>query len=207
MAIIRHVWGTSFLCITFLIQGFPAGTSGKDPACQCRRHKKHRFDPWVGKILWRRKWQPTPVFLTENSHGQRSLVSYSPKGHKELDTSEWLNIPQSSQETGNFWGHHSPRGLDMPATRPYIASGDAKLQVLQAPPTCPKPSHGVLPFTPPWDWLGAGAGMGRRQKPFSGLFFEFPSRESCFFGTGKLLLGSPCSLPHLLFIHVLLVLV
>ena len=43
-------------------------------ACQSRRCKSHRFEPWVGKIPWRRKWQPTPVFLPGKSHGQRSLV-------------------------------------------------------------------------------------------------------------------------------------
>jgi len=56
--------------------GFPGGISGKEPACQCRRCKGGRFDPWVGKIPWRRKCQPTPVFLPEESHGQRSLVGY-----------------------------------------------------------------------------------------------------------------------------------
>ena len=45
-------------------------------------------DPWVGKIPWRRAWQPTPVFWPGESHGQRSQVCYSPRGHKELDTSE-----------------------------------------------------------------------------------------------------------------------
>ena len=49
---------------------------------------RHRFDAWVGKIPWRRAWQPTPVFLPGESHGQRSLVGYSPCGHKELDTTE-----------------------------------------------------------------------------------------------------------------------
>ena len=49
-------------------------------------------DSWVRKILWRRKWQPTPLFLPEKSHGQRSLLRYNPKGHKELDTNEWLRI-------------------------------------------------------------------------------------------------------------------
>ena len=39
---------------------------------------RRRFSPWVGKIPWKRAWQPTPVFLPEESHGQRSLVSYSP---------------------------------------------------------------------------------------------------------------------------------
>ena len=45
-------------------------------------------DPWVRKIPWRRKWQPTPVFLPGEFHGQRSLVGYNPKGCKELDTTE-----------------------------------------------------------------------------------------------------------------------
>ena len=46
------------------------------------------FDPWVGKIPWRRAWQPTPVFLPGESHGQRSLAGYSPQGRKESDTTE-----------------------------------------------------------------------------------------------------------------------
>ena len=46
------------------------------------------FNPWVGKIPWRRKWQPTPVLLPGKSHGWRSLVAYSPWGHKESDTTE-----------------------------------------------------------------------------------------------------------------------
>ena len=54
---------------------------------QCRRPG---FDPWVRKILWRREWQPTPVFLPGKSHGQKSLVGYSPQGHKQLDMTEWL---------------------------------------------------------------------------------------------------------------------
>ena len=47
----------------------------KEPTCQCRRH---RFDPWVGKIPWRREWQPTAVFLPGESHGRRGLVDNSP---------------------------------------------------------------------------------------------------------------------------------
>ena len=46
------------------------------------------FNPWVGKVPWRRAWQPTLGFLPGESHGQRSLVGYSPQGHKELDTTE-----------------------------------------------------------------------------------------------------------------------
>ena len=59
--------------------------SGKESPCQCRRCKTGGFDPWVGKILWRRKWQPTLVFLPEKFHGQRSPVGSSTWGHKESD--------------------------------------------------------------------------------------------------------------------------
>ena len=45
---------------------FPGGTSGKEPACQCRRYKKHVLDPWVGKIPWRRAWQPLQYSCLEN---------------------------------------------------------------------------------------------------------------------------------------------
>ena len=55
-------------------QGLPSGTSGKEPACQCRRHKRHRFNLWVREIPWRRAGQPTPVFLPGESHGQRSHI-------------------------------------------------------------------------------------------------------------------------------------
>ena len=48
------------------------------------------LDSWIRKIPWRREWQPTPVFLPEEFHGQRCLASYSPWGHKELDTIERL---------------------------------------------------------------------------------------------------------------------
>ena len=66
---------------------FPGGASGKESVCQCRRHKTVRFDPLVGKIPWRRAWQPTPVFLPGESQGQRSLAGYSP-WRSEEHTSE-----------------------------------------------------------------------------------------------------------------------
>ena len=50
--------------------------------------KRYGFDPWVRKIPWSRTWQPIPVFLPGESHGQRSLEGYSPRGHKELDTTK-----------------------------------------------------------------------------------------------------------------------
>ena len=74
-------FSTEFSAATWATVGF--FISGKEPACQCRRH---RFDSWVGKIPWRRKWQPTPIFLPGESHRQRSLEGYRPWGCKELDT-------------------------------------------------------------------------------------------------------------------------
>ena len=62
--------------------------SSKKSICKC---KKCRFDPWVGKIPWKRKQQPTPVFLPGKSHGQKRLVGYGPWVYKELDTTELLS--------------------------------------------------------------------------------------------------------------------
>ena len=61
---------------------------GKESTYQCRKPRKHGFDPQDEKIPWRRKWQPTLVFLSGKVHGQRSLAGYSPWGHKGSDTAE-----------------------------------------------------------------------------------------------------------------------
>ena len=66
---------------------FPGGSVVKNPPANVR-HKRLGFDPWVGKIPWRRKWQPIPVFLPGKSHGQKSLAGNSPWALKHLDTTE-----------------------------------------------------------------------------------------------------------------------
>ena len=71
--------------------GFPSGTSRKEPASQDQRHKRQGFNPWVGKIPWRRTWQPTPVFLPRESHGQKSPTGYGLQSHKELDMTECMH--------------------------------------------------------------------------------------------------------------------
>ena len=73
---------------------FPGVTSGKQPACQCSRHKRGGFNPCVRKIPLE-EGMATPVFLRGESHQQRSLASYSPWGHKELDMTERLTLPIS----------------------------------------------------------------------------------------------------------------
>ena len=77
-----------FHCV-YIIPWLPWWLSGKELACQCRRPE---FDPWIGKIPWRRKWQPTPAFLFGKFCGQRNLVGYSPWGREELDTTERLHF-------------------------------------------------------------------------------------------------------------------
>ena len=77
----KHILGLlilyMFIYVTVVyMYRFPGGTSGKESTCQHRRRKRCRFDPWVGKIPWRRKWQRIPVVLPGESHGQRNLMGY-----------------------------------------------------------------------------------------------------------------------------------
>ena len=89
----RHTWhkiqGWMSSCSLPPLQreDFPGWLRWQSICLQCRRP---RFNPWVRKIPWRRKWQPTPLFLLEEFQGQRSLAGYSPWGCKESDTTERL---------------------------------------------------------------------------------------------------------------------
>ena len=97
-----HILCFAFLAIPIhlyfsqLLQNLP-GFGTELPWClrrqsTCLQCGKPRFDPWVGKMPWKRKWQPTPVFLPGESHGCRSLEGYSPRGRKELDPTERLHF-------------------------------------------------------------------------------------------------------------------
>ena len=66
---------------------FPGGAVVKNPPANTG-NTRDSFHPWVGKIRWRKKWQPTPVFLPEKFHGQRKLADYSPWHHKKWDVTE-----------------------------------------------------------------------------------------------------------------------
>ena len=72
----------------------------------CRRC---RFNPWVRKIPRRRKWQPTSVFLTEKSHGQRNLMGCSPRGHKEWHMTERLTLSRARVLRGREGGSEPGR--------------------------------------------------------------------------------------------------
>ena len=80
----NYLWWT-FRCAVYSCCGFPGASVGEESTCQWRSHRRLGFHPWMGKIPWRGKWQPTPEFLPEKFHGQRSLAGYSPWGHKNLD--------------------------------------------------------------------------------------------------------------------------
>ena len=82
---------------------------------QGRRHKRSWLDPRTGKIPWRRKWQTTPVFLPEKSYGQRYLVGYSPKSHKELNTTELSRIQGGTPQGWETWARRW-RGYNGPLT-------------------------------------------------------------------------------------------
>ena len=83
-----------FIYSSVYIYRLPWWLSSWESACQCRRL---RFDPWVRKIPWRRKWLPAPVFLPGKFHGQRNLEVCSPWGHRQSDTTERLSTHTHTQ--------------------------------------------------------------------------------------------------------------
>ena len=82
---------------------FVGGASGKEPSFQCRRHKRFEFDLWVRKFPWRRAWQPSPVFLPGESHGQRSLEGYKSIGWLSWSQLKWLSIQHYWKNPNQFW--------------------------------------------------------------------------------------------------------
>ena len=89
-------WGRNLelFGVTHLSRGFSSGLYGKESA-----YRRPGFNPWAGKIPWKRMWQSTLVFLPGESHGQRSLVGHSPGGRKEWDVTEWLTYFQFRAQT------------------------------------------------------------------------------------------------------------
>ena len=118
----------------------------KESSCQCRRCKRHGFDPWVKKISWGRKWKPIPVFLTGKLHGQRSLEHYSPWSHKELDLIAhtyihiyiqkifiWESVIKKNHTSLSWWGEEGKFWGDLASGAKCLAS-----QVWLAPGTVPR---------------------------------------------------------------------
>ena len=95
------VWAS---LVAQMVKNPPAKKTKKRIHLQCGRPG---FDPWVGKISWRREWIPTPVFLPGKFHGQRSLAGYSPLGRKESDTTKWLSKNVRKTQTSTVGGSKS----------------------------------------------------------------------------------------------------
>ena len=110
---------------TLLEMPFSQGPQVVKNLHSCRRHKKCEFDAWVRKIPWSMKWQPSLEFLLEKSHGQRSLVDYSPWGHKESDMTEY--IPHTHTHTHLFCD-------SLPGLLGTITSNSQGLRLLCRPP-------------------------------------------------------------------------
>ena len=102
--------------------GFPGGASGKEPACQCRRHETRGFETWVGKIPWRKAWQTTPVFLPGESQGAWwttvHRVAKSLTWLKQLGTQRTMTVFLPGESHGQRslagyrpWGHKGQTGL------------------------------------------------------------------------------------------------
>ena len=116
-----------------MLLGFPAGTSGKKSACQCRWCQRCRFDPWVRNIPWRRKCQPTPVFFPGESQGQRSLVGYSLWGLK------WVIYDWACLHTHHPWENKQKKTYQTSQLR----QGKQKSTMLSVP------GYGILYLYPP----------------------------------------------------------
>ena len=104
----RQIWDRGQRSWLLFEHSFPRWLSSKESACQCRRHRRCRFNPWVRKIPWRRKWQPTPVFLPGKFHRQRTLAGYSPWGLKVLDTTEYHYVESEIYKRYQVVEHRSP---------------------------------------------------------------------------------------------------
>ena len=111
----------------------------KEPTCQGRRQKRRGFDPWVGKIPWRRAWQPSLVFLPVESRGQRNLVDYSPRGSQRTGHDQGTNtspffpvfLPGKSQGQRSLVGY-STRSHDESKSTERVSplTGPRKLDLL-----------------------------------------------------------------------------
>ena len=130
----------------FNFLGFPGGSDGKEPTCQCRRYRRPRFDPWVRKIPWRRKWQPPALLLSGESHGQSSLVGYSSRGRKESNMTEQWTLSRFQLFSLLFW---------------YLSSN----MELVAPSWIFSFRHYLLVSSCRWQWCSSVAFLQRPPRP------------------------------------------
>ena len=175
---IFSAWVGPHLATSDWSKGFRGGASGKEPACQCRRHKRHRFDPWVRKIPWRRAQQPTPVFLPGESQGQRSLESMEPQrirhDRSDLATHNWSKSERDFTWWEHYFIHPDVSGLIPQGT--MTAPGTQVLSIFSLPTSsagfCRQAGPRVITRWPPW--------TGRSLSPHLPFFFFKPERKVSF---------------------------
>ena len=122
------------LLLSWASFGFLDGNMVKNLPSDAGDARECRFHPWVGKIPWRRKWQPTPVFLPGKFHGRRSLVGYSPQGHKESDMT--VDGAPKKQTAPGRPPRHPPRAQTRLALTRMLGEACAWFSVLTAPHLC-----------------------------------------------------------------------
>ena len=168
---------------------------GKEPICQCRRCRRRGFNPWVGKIPWRRKWQPLPVYLHGRPHEQKSLAGYSPWSCTESDITEQLSphaqylptrklaaAPEGMRQLWLLQGRtllwlSRRRGCLGVAVLPWLINIHRSSSKCMFFPECTKPQMDLLAGAP-WralDWVwGPGAqpqhGSSPTDRTWDGLF-------------------------------------
>ena len=152
--------------------GFPGSSDGKEPACNAGDLGSI---PWVEKIPWRREWLPTPLFLPEESHGQRSLAGYSPWGPKELDTTEQLTLYLLGSELKVTHSVMSTLCVSMD----YTVHGILQARILEwvaypfssgsSRPRNQTRSPALQAYSLPTELSGSPLGSGALSKPAGGL--------------------------------------
>ena len=128
--------------------GFPSASAVKNPSVMQEMWRRCGFSPWVQKILWRRKWQPTPGFLPGESHGQRSLAGCSLRCRKKSDTAEHAHMGCSTEQPSS--GRQLHGGFSLGDTLSHYLSTSKALQckmpqteiiIFPTPTTCPLLPH------------------------------------------------------------------
>ena len=134
------------------IPRFPSGASGREPACHCRRYKRCGFHPWVGKMLWRRKWQPTPVFLpgkipwTEEL-GRLQSMGWPRVGHDRMTECMCAHTHKHTHKHTHARNEEGATGWQL--TRNWIVLTATHVSLV--PPVMQPGSHLEVSWREPWN--------------------------------------------------------
>ena len=158
-----------------MVKNLPANTSDAGDG----------FDPWIGKIPWRRKWQPTPVFLPAESHGQRNLVGYRPWGHKESDRTEHARTRQFKINFEKVDLENKQLGCfvltvaSIPVS--FLETHASALMLFCFVPNFPSERGNCAHFCPVWTMVVSSCHQQQHQLPTltAQIFLKLPPAEGC----------------------------